>query len=103
MVFSLLKGMGNIIVHVGGVKSLLLDLLERRNKYHFGLDKVQQKLSKTEIETLCLLLEVILVVLPERLKLSFHTVLYCGSSFNMPHLLGCFKSSIYCYKLIMFL
>nr|XP_010919682.1 uncharacterized protein At3g06530 [Elaeis guineensis] len=58
VVLSLLKGLGNIILHVGGVKSLLFELLERRNKYHFGLDKVQQKLSKTEIETLCLLLEV---------------------------------------------
>ncbi|KAF5193642.1 U3 small nucleolar rna-associated protein [Thalictrum thalictroides] len=57
VILSLLRGKDNAIVHVEGVKSLLSKLLERRNKYHFGLDKLFKPLSKIEIETLCFLLE----------------------------------------------
>ncbi|PIA50335.1 hypothetical protein AQUCO_01300820v1 [Aquilegia coerulea] len=57
MILSLLRGKDNAILHVEGVRSLLSELLERRNKYHFGVDKLCQPLSKIEIETLCFLLE----------------------------------------------
>lgn len=63
MVLSLFKGMGNCIFQVQAVKSLLLELMERRQKYHLGTDSLHQNLSTHEIETLCLLLEVTLVSL----------------------------------------
>lgn len=59
VVLSLLKGLGNSILHVEGVKKLLFELLERRNIGCLGVDKSSgQELSKIEIETLCLLLVV---------------------------------------------
>jgi U3 small nucleolar RNA-associated protein 10 len=58
MILSLLKGMGRAILHVKDVESFLSLLLERRTQYYFELDKSCQKLSKIEIEILCLLLEV---------------------------------------------
>nr|CAD1844938.1 unnamed protein product [Ananas comosus var. bracteatus] len=58
MVLSLFKGMGNCIFQVQAVKSLLLELMDRRQKYHLGTDSLHQNLSTHEIETLCLLLEV---------------------------------------------
>ena len=58
MILSLLKGIGSAIMHYKAVKSFLCSLLERRSKYYFELDKSYQKLSNTEIEILCLLLEV---------------------------------------------
>uniref|UniRef100_A0A2N9G8U6 Uncharacterized protein n=1 Tax=Fagus sylvatica TaxID=28930 RepID=A0A2N9G8U6_FAGSY len=57
MILSLLKGIGSAIMHYKAVKSFLCSLLERRSKYYFELDKSYQKLSNTEIEILCLLLE----------------------------------------------
>lgn len=57
-VLTLFKGLGNAILLVEGVKSLLFELLERRNGYHEGLDISHKALSRTEIDILCLLLEV---------------------------------------------
>lgn len=57
-VLTLFKGLGNTILLVDGVKSLLFELLERRNGYYLGLDISQQELSRTEIEILCSLLAV---------------------------------------------
>ncbi|XP_058086889.1 uncharacterized protein At3g06530 isoform X2 [Magnolia sinica] len=56
-ILSLLKGMGSAILKIEEVKLLLSELLERRNQFHFGLDKSCEQLSHTEAETLCLLLE----------------------------------------------
>jgi U3 small nucleolar RNA-associated protein 10 len=58
MILSLLKGMGRAILYVKDVESFLSLLMERRTQYYFELDKSCQKLSKIEIEILCLLLEV---------------------------------------------
>lgn len=58
MILSLFKGMGRAILNVKDVESYLSLLLERRTQYYFELDKSSQKLSKIEIDILCLLLEV---------------------------------------------
>ncbi|KAK9292213.1 hypothetical protein L1049_020175 [Liquidambar formosana] len=57
MILTLLKGMGNALMLVKDVEKLLSDLLRRRSQYHLKLDKSCQKLSKNEVEILCLLLE----------------------------------------------
>ncbi|XP_077219422.1 ARM repeat superfamily protein isoform X2 [Tasmannia lanceolata] len=57
MVLALLKGIGNAIINLEEVKLLLFELLNRRSQYHFGHDRSFEKLSRIEIETLCLLLE----------------------------------------------
>ncbi|XP_068649643.1 uncharacterized protein At3g06530 [Aristolochia californica] len=61
-VLSLLREMGNTILNVGGIKLLLSELLERHKKYHIDHDKSCHELSAVEIEMLCLLLEICLVV-----------------------------------------
>lgn len=43
---------------VVGVRSLLNDLLERRHQYHLENNRACEKLSKIEVDILCLLLEV---------------------------------------------
>lgn len=58
MILSLLKGIGSTIMVYKDVYSVLSLLLERRSRCYFDLDKSCQKLSKSEIEMLCLLLEV---------------------------------------------
>ncbi|KAF3950201.1 hypothetical protein CMV_024011 [Castanea mollissima] len=58
MILSLLKGIGSTIMVYKDVYSVLSLLLERRSRCYFDLDKSCQKLSKSEIEMLCLLLEI---------------------------------------------
>ncbi|PKI39448.1 hypothetical protein CRG98_040124 [Punica granatum] len=57
VIFSLLKGIGNALVRVKDVEQLLSDLMKRCGKYFSGMDKSFQKLSKYEVDILCLLLE----------------------------------------------
>ncbi|GFY84406.1 ARM repeat superfamily protein [Actinidia rufa] len=58
VILSLLKGLGSGIMYAKDVVSLLSELLERRHQY---LEKENscRALSKTEVEILCLLLEVV--------------------------------------------
>ncbi|KAL2550104.1 Uncharacterized protein Fot_11634 [Forsythia ovata] len=56
-ILSLLKGLGSKIVCVTGVRSLLNDLLKRRHQYHIGNNRACDKLSKIEVDILCLLIE----------------------------------------------
>ncbi|XWS60132.1 hypothetical protein CRYUN_Cryun07bG0008200 [Craigia yunnanensis] len=56
-VLSLLKGLGNAILHVKEVESLLSLLLRKRSQCYFDLEKSYQKMSEIEIRILCLLLE----------------------------------------------
>ncbi|XP_060203329.1 uncharacterized protein At3g06530 isoform X3 [Lycium barbarum] len=56
-ILSLLKGVGDRVLRVNGVESLMLDLLDRRQKCHIGFDKSCHKLSQVEVNILCLLLE----------------------------------------------
>ncbi|KAJ6933914.1 hypothetical protein NC651_009094 [Populus alba x Populus x berolinensis] len=58
MIISLLKGMGSTLLHVKEAESLLSQLLKRRRQYYFEVERSSQKLSKTEVKILCLLLEV---------------------------------------------
>ena len=58
MILSLLKGIGSTIMVYKDVYSVLSLLLERRSRFYSDLDKSCQKLSKSEIEMICLLLEV---------------------------------------------
>ncbi|XP_065871790.1 uncharacterized protein At3g06530 [Euphorbia lathyris] len=58
MIISLLKGLGNAMLRLKDVEMYLAQLLERRKQLHFKGDKSIQKLSKTEIKILCLLLEI---------------------------------------------
>ncbi|WCJ36431.1 ARM repeat superfamily protein [Euphorbia peplus] len=58
MIISLLKGLGNKMLRLKDVEMYLAQLLERRKPIHFKGDKLIQKLSKTEIKILCLLLEI---------------------------------------------
>lgn len=59
MLLSLLKGVGSGVMLVKEVKLLLNELLNRRYQFHLGNDQFCMKLSKIEVDTLCLLLEVI--------------------------------------------
>lgn len=56
-ILSLLKGVGDRVLRVNGIESLMLDLLDRRQKCHIGFDKSCHKLSQVEVTILCLLLE----------------------------------------------
>ncbi|RVW72246.1 Uncharacterized protein CK203_054922 [Vitis vinifera] len=56
-ILSLLKGVGGEVMHIKDVELFLSELLRRRSQYHFGLNEPYQKLSKIEVEILCLLLE----------------------------------------------
>ncbi|CAH9069155.1 unnamed protein product [Cuscuta epithymum] len=57
-ILSLLKGLGNRLMQFAGVESLLCELLKRRRGYHLGYDKSYPKLSKAEVDILCLLLDI---------------------------------------------
>ncbi|KAL5569803.1 hypothetical protein UlMin_026378 [Ulmus minor] len=57
MILSLLKGVGSTFIHVEELESLLSELLGKRSHYYTELGICSQKLSNTEIEILCLLLE----------------------------------------------
>lgn len=59
-------------MHVEDVQSLLAELLERCRQYHFGKEKSFKKLSKVEVETLCLLLEVVKHVIHSFFSMEFH-------------------------------
>ncbi|KAF2935198.1 hypothetical protein DAI22_04g215400 [Oryza sativa Japonica Group] len=61
MILSILKGVGSILFDVEDVKSLLFDLLDRRNQYQSGCES-RQIMSTHEIQILCLLLEVMFSV-----------------------------------------
>ncbi|KAK6936870.1 U3 small nucleolar RNA-associated protein 10, N-terminal [Dillenia turbinata] len=56
-ILSLFKGMGDNLIHVADVASLLSDLLKRRSDCHVGLGPLGSQLSRIEIDILCLLLE----------------------------------------------
>ncbi|PIN11747.1 hypothetical protein CDL12_15648 [Handroanthus impetiginosus] len=56
-VLSLVKGVGIKLLSISGVRSLLNDLLESRHRYYLGDGKLYHKLSKSEVDILCLLLE----------------------------------------------
>ncbi|KAG5557187.1 hypothetical protein RHGRI_007456 [Rhododendron griersonianum] len=57
VILSKLKGLGRGVTRVEDVELLLSELLERCRRYHFGKEKSFKKLSKVEVETLCLPLE----------------------------------------------
>lgn len=57
VILSLLKGLGTGLFRVKEVESLLTELLGRRRNYHIRHEKTFHKLSQTEVEILCLLLE----------------------------------------------
>ncbi|XP_022872922.1 uncharacterized protein At3g06530 isoform X3 [Olea europaea var. sylvestris] len=73
-ILSLLKGLGSKIMCVVGVRSLLNDLLERRHQYHLENNRACEKLSKIEVDILCLLLE----------SCTRHTSAYGGHDFEDP-------------------
>ncbi|XP_061353134.1 uncharacterized protein At3g06530 [Gastrolobium bilobum] len=54
MILSLLKGIGNVIMHVKNVGPLLSSFMEQ---YYKKLERSRQKLSNIEIQIMCLLLE----------------------------------------------
>ncbi|XP_038993491.1 uncharacterized protein At3g06530-like isoform X2 [Hibiscus syriacus] len=56
-VLSLLQGLGNVILHVKEVESLLSLLLRKRSQCYFNQENSSHKFSETEIRILCLLLE----------------------------------------------
>ncbi|KAK6121966.1 hypothetical protein DH2020_044289 [Rehmannia glutinosa] len=57
-ILSLIKGVGSKLMSVSGVRSLLNDLLESRRQYYLADVKLCHKLSQSEVDILCLLLEV---------------------------------------------
>lgn len=65
-ILSLVKGAGSKLLCVSGVRSLLNDLLESRCSYYLGGVKSCNKLPQSEVDILCLLLEVtfMVVILP---------------------------------------
>jgi hypothetical protein len=58
MLLRLLKGIGTAIYEVEGVKWFLQSLMEQWIKYHLGYDNQREKLTSSEVDSLCLLLEV---------------------------------------------
>ncbi|KAI8564501.1 hypothetical protein RHMOL_Rhmol03G0186500 [Rhododendron molle] len=83
VILSLLKGLGRGVMLVEDVESLLSELLERCRRYHFGKEKTSKKLSKVEVETLCLLLEVVKDVLHSLFSLQFHFLLHSSNFTRM--------------------
>ena len=89
-------------MHIKDVELFLSELLRRRSQYHFGLNEPYQKLSKIEVEILCLLLEVNRRVL---LLLIFHFIL-CFCTWKIQFLS---KYSWYwvwssmCYRAVLFM
>lgn len=80
MVLSLLKGMGNAIMHVKEVKILLYELLDRRSQNSFGIGRSCEPLSNIETDTLCLLLEVSILTLSNICLNFFFSIFF----FNLP-------------------
>ncbi|XP_012466889.1 uncharacterized protein At3g06530 isoform X1 [Gossypium raimondii] len=68
-VLSLLKGLGNAILHVKEIEALLSLLLRKRSQCYFDLENSSLKLSEAEIMILCLLLE--MCILPSSLGGQF--------------------------------
>ncbi|KAL6526925.1 hypothetical protein OROGR_016015 [Orobanche gracilis] len=56
-VLSLVRGVGSKLMSIPGVRLLLFDLLEGRREYYLGVGKLCHKLSHSEVDILCLLLE----------------------------------------------
>ncbi|KAL8520276.1 hypothetical protein ACS0TY_010994 [Phlomoides rotata] len=56
-ILTLIKGAGSKLMSISGVRSLLNDLLERHHQYYIGDGKLCHKLSQSEVDILCLLLE----------------------------------------------
>ncbi|KAL0382271.1 UNVERIFIED_CONTAM: hypothetical protein Scaly_0514400 [Sesamum calycinum] len=56
-ILSLIKGVGNKLMSISGVRSLLNDLLEIRRQYYLADGKLCHRLSQNEVNILCLLLE----------------------------------------------
>ncbi|KAI6696158.1 hypothetical protein NL676_016277, partial [Syzygium grande] len=56
VILSLLRGIGEVLMQVKDVELLLSKLLEVRGRYYFERDNSCQRLSKTGVEILCLLL-----------------------------------------------
>ncbi|KAI3471008.1 hypothetical protein Pfo_027671 [Paulownia fortunei] len=56
-ILSLIKGVGSKLMSISGVRSLLNDLSESRRQYYLGDGKLCHKLSQSEVDILCLLLE----------------------------------------------
>ncbi|XP_074344039.1 uncharacterized protein LOC141683235 [Apium graveolens] len=59
MLLSLLKGVGSEVMLVEEVELLLNELLNHHHQFHLGNDQLCMKLSKIEVDTMCLLPEVI--------------------------------------------
>lgn len=88
MVLSLLKGMGNAIMHVKEVKILLYELLDRRSQNSFGIGRSCEPLSNIETDTLCLLLEVSILNLSNiclNFFFSIFFLIYLFHSIMLPH------------------
>ncbi|TYG60252.1 hypothetical protein ES288_D07G053400v1 [Gossypium darwinii] len=68
-VLSLLKGLGNAILHVKEIEALLSLLLRKRSQCYFDLENSSLKLSEAEIMILCLLLE--MCIMPSSLGGQF--------------------------------
>ncbi|XP_030533160.1 uncharacterized protein At3g06530 isoform X1 [Rhodamnia argentea] len=56
VILSLLRGIGEALMQVKDVELLLSKLLESRDRYYFERDNSYQRLSKADVEILCLLL-----------------------------------------------
>ncbi|XP_074327100.1 uncharacterized protein LOC141665041 isoform X2 [Apium graveolens] len=59
MLLSLLKGVGSEVMLVEEVELLLNELLNHHHQFYLGNDQLCMKLSKIEVNTMCLLQEVI--------------------------------------------
>ncbi|XP_047318705.1 uncharacterized protein LOC124922026 [Impatiens glandulifera] len=59
-ILSLVKGVNGQLLHVKDVKILASMLLKKRREYHIQHAESCQKLSKTEVYILCLLLRLVL-------------------------------------------
>ncbi|CAN0862884.1 Uncharacterized protein At3g06530 [Linum grandiflorum] len=57
-IVSLLKGLGNSLMHNKDAEELLSQLLERRRQIYMEGNQSSKKLSKSEIKIICLLLEI---------------------------------------------
>ncbi|MBA0732095.1 hypothetical protein Gogos_016206 [Gossypium gossypioides] len=68
-VLSLLKELGNAILHVKEIEALLSLLLRKRSQCYFDLENSSLKLSEAEIMILCLLLE--MCIMPSSLGGQF--------------------------------
>lgn len=81
-ILSLLKGVGGQVMHVKDMESFLSELLRRCSQHHFELHEPYQKLSKIEVEILCLLLEVDRSILYLLSFISFYNFAHKSTSFS---------------------